>query len=539
MKPLSCRVLIFLGILACLSLGVAHTPTSGAQTKVAIIPFTINADRDLSFLQKGIMDMLASRLAWKGEVDVVPAERVNEAAAAEEGPLSREKALALGRRVGASHVILGSLTVIGESVSLDARILDVDQSEELMSAFKQTRGMDDVIPAVNQFAMDINEKLMGRVVVAEEKPVTEETVRQETVAPAGPRVPGGLALEGQPYNGEGLLQVQRIAIEILGMEGGDIDGDGTAEVVMISREKVHVYKWKGKGLFRFKEFSGGMSSDHIFVSLGDLNGNGRAEIYVTNLSMAGVNSYALEWDGGELKKIIKGEAYFLRVFDHPEKGPILIGQRRSPNYSFMGQVYILKIEGEKLVSQGDLDLPSIKGPKWYTFLNAWNFSVAKFGDTAGHHIVVHDKHEDLRLYGPDGNIEWKSDKHYGGALATIETRSTEQTGAPIIYMPSPSYITDVDKDGTPEVMICQNQAFPDRWLARLRTYKAGELHFLKWDPTGLTVKYTTKKFGGPIVGYQILDLNGDGKEELVLVTVLKTRYIASKGRSQFVVYDLK
>ena len=373
MQPLSCRALIVIGIVLCLILGVADTPTLGAQKKVAIIPFTMNADRDLSFLQKGIMDMFASRLAWKGEVDIVPEERVKEAMAAEEGELNREKALALGRRVGASHVILGSLTVFGESVSMDATILDVAQSEELMSAFKQTRGMDDVIPAVNQFAMDINEKLMGRVVVREESPDMEKAVGQESAAPAGPKVPGGLTLAGQPYNGEGLLQIQRIPIEILGMEGGDIDGDGMAEVAMITRTKVRVYKWKGKGLTLFKELDKGLSAEQLFVSVGDLNGNGRAEIYVTNLSTSGVNSYVLEWDGGDLREIVKGEAYSLRVFDHPGKGPILIGQRRSPNYGFYGQVYVLKIEGEKLVSQGDLQLPTLHGPTWYTFLNTWNF----------------------------------------------------------------------------------------------------------------------------------------------------------------------
>jgi len=268
MKPSSYRVLIVFGIILCLVLGTADTPTLGAQKKVAIIPFTMNADRDLSFLQKGIMDMFASRLAWKGEVDIVPEEQVREAMAAEGGKLNQEKALAVGRRVGASHVILGSLTVFGESVSMDARILDVAQAEEVMSAFKQTRGMDDVIPAVNQFAMDINEKLMGRVVVREESAFTEKAGEQEPKAPAGPKVPGGLTLEGQPYNGEGLLQIQRIPIEILGMEGGDIDGDGRAEVVMISQRKLRVYKWKGQGLALFKEFNKGLTAEQLFVSVG-------------------------------------------------------------------------------------------------------------------------------------------------------------------------------------------------------------------------------------------------------------------------------
>ena len=50
--------LIALLVTATLFIGYAH---AAQPAKVAIIPFTINADRDLSFLQKGIADMLGSR----------------------------------------------------------------------------------------------------------------------------------------------------------------------------------------------------------------------------------------------------------------------------------------------------------------------------------------------------------------------------------------------------------------------------------------------------------------------------------------------
>ena len=106
--------------------------------------------------------MLASRLAWKGEVQVLEKGQVKRQVAQTEGPMDRAKALEVGRALQADYVIFGSLTVFAESVSLDARILDVPGAEELMTAFKQTKGMDEVIPTVNQFAMDINEKIMGR-----------------------------------------------------------------------------------------------------------------------------------------------------------------------------------------------------------------------------------------------------------------------------------------------------------------------------------------------------------------------------------------
>ena len=47
-------ILIFVGV---------YSQAAEAPKKIAILPFTMNADRDLSFLRKGIVDMLSSRLA--------------------------------------------------------------------------------------------------------------------------------------------------------------------------------------------------------------------------------------------------------------------------------------------------------------------------------------------------------------------------------------------------------------------------------------------------------------------------------------------
>ena len=120
--------------------------------KVAILPFNMNAERDLTFLQEGIMDMLASRLAWKGEVELREKGIVKKKVAQFQGPINKEKAILIGKALEMDYVIIGSLTVFGESVSIDAIILDVEKGEAMVTAFNQSKGMDEVIPTVNQFA---------------------------------------------------------------------------------------------------------------------------------------------------------------------------------------------------------------------------------------------------------------------------------------------------------------------------------------------------------------------------------------------------
>ena len=100
------------------------SPASGFSEepqKLVVLPFTMNSDRDLNFLREGIMDMLSSRLAWKDKLEIIEKGVVKKEFDAVPGPMNEAKALAIGKVLGADYVIFGSLTVFGESVSLDAK----------------------------------------------------------------------------------------------------------------------------------------------------------------------------------------------------------------------------------------------------------------------------------------------------------------------------------------------------------------------------------------------------------------------------------
>ena len=132
--------------------------------QVAIVPFKVNAEKDLSYLKDGIVDMLSSRLFWEDKVNIINRQTTEKAAAALGGPLNESKARKLGTGLGAEYVLFGSLTVFGNSVSIDARMVDVSGKKETLTFFNQSQGMDQVIPGINLFASDINEKEFGRVI---------------------------------------------------------------------------------------------------------------------------------------------------------------------------------------------------------------------------------------------------------------------------------------------------------------------------------------------------------------------------------------
>jgi TolB-like protein len=511
-------------LLFCLSLFLCIPSYAKDPKKLAILPFTMNADRDLSFLQEGITDMLASRLAWKGEVDVLEKGLVKEAVSRSKGPLNKESALAIGKSLQVDYVILGSLTVFGDSVSIDSKILEVVKGEELVTAFNQAKGMDAVIPTVTQFAQDINEKIMGRVVAGP----APQAVRSE-----GLKGPGGLvAAEGQPFEGKGVSHTQGVRAEIISLDVGDVDGDGRNELVFVSSDTVFVYKWAEKGFVQFRAIKERWATGMIYVSVADLDGNGKAEIYVSNLGDLDVNSFVLEWDGANFRKIAEGQRWFFRVMDMPGKGKVLLGQKRETGGSYMGQVQFLKREGNNFVSTGEVPL--------HRFGNIFNFAFVDFRGTGKVDTVLLDFSDYLRLYEPGTDEQvWKSEDQFGGTYTFMKLQNRQQYTTDYEFIPSPILVTDVDEDGQKEVMVCKNVSTVGRMLGKMQFYSGGSVHFMTRDATGLNTKWSTRRLGGAIVGYRIADVDNDNLPELVIATVVREERMFGNPRSRIIVYDLK
>ena len=140
----------------------------GAVETVAVIPFEMNSSQDLTFLQKGLFSMLSSRLSDAGKVAVLDRETIDQALtrAKSEGlvkeGLTESSAKVLGKQLGVDYVLFGSLTHFGDSVSLDASMVDVKGTNKTLAFFEQSNSMGDVIPLVNTFAGDINTKVFNR-----------------------------------------------------------------------------------------------------------------------------------------------------------------------------------------------------------------------------------------------------------------------------------------------------------------------------------------------------------------------------------------
>jgi len=489
---------------------------------IAVLPFKINAAQDLTFLKEGIMDMLSSRLSWKDKVMVIEKGLVKEKVAEFKGSLNKEIAINIGKSLKADYVILGSVTVFGESVSIDAKILDVAKGEELITAFNQSKGMDEVIPTVNKFAQDINAKIMGGYV---SPPVYAKAPEEVTDLKA-------LIKEKDYFTEEKIAHIFNFRTQIIGLDVADVDGDGKNEVVFIDERTLYIYKLEGGKLVELIKFGGSFRNKYLWLDVADTDNDGKAEIYVNNTLGEGLDSFALKWQNGQLVTLAKGQNWFFRVINFPDKGETLIGQKREMSAGFSPGIYLLNQEGKGFRKGEKLDLP-----RW---ANALNFTIGDITGQGKGEVILLSSADKLELYDSDGEEIWESNENYGGKPTFInDTSGSSPVSREKIFLPSRICLTDIDGDGRNEVVVCKNEQTA-RILAEMRFFTSGRIEFLRWRGTDMATVIKTGQMSKYISDYQVADVDNDGQPELIVAAVKDYSAIKGKGnRSQIVIYELK
>src|SRR5512139_1652050 len=267
----------FRAILLCLLLALILTLPSPSITqtrdpnkvyKVAILPFMIHSEENLDYLREGINDILTSRITVQDRIVVIDRSLV-ERALYEEKPTRLDEAAAtkIGTRVGADYVVLGSITKVGNYISLDARMICLTEEKPPLTAFTQHKGIDDVMVKIGDFAQDIGFKILGRRI---------------TAGRTGEQRPKRGSIEKLGRDSIDFKKSQTFGFEIKGLDIGDVDGDKKNEVVIMDDHNLYVFKYNGEKLSLFQKIEQGNEHNFLTLDVADVNHNGHAEIIVTS-----------------------------------------------------------------------------------------------------------------------------------------------------------------------------------------------------------------------------------------------------------------
>jgi hypothetical protein len=351
---------------------------------------------------------------------------------------------------------------------------------------------------------------------------------------------GFLVAPSAAMPGSGLILGPDFDATMRAVAVGNLLGDGQPAVAVADANRIQIFAVEKGRTFRHL-WTGERSGNNILgLDAADVNGNGRAELFVTNYYGGRLSSYVLEWQGSEMVPVWRDVPLYFRVLA-PQGKPALYVQSMSGDQPFAGPVSRLEWRAGKYHVADALNLP-----RDVFFL--YGMTVGDMFNKGGQQVARIDESNRLVIY-EGGQRRYRSSHRFGGTELYLDFEPLKYSATTAgrmnqeqrqrVYVEGRLQVADVDGDGKNELVLFENTPAPGYLFDDLRVYEKGKLSSLRWNGQFVEVLWESQELEGYIADFMLTSLNGDGALDIVLLVVHPTLLGYGTGRSSLLVYPLQ
>jgi hypothetical protein len=409
---------------------------------------------------------------------------------------------ALWKRLRVSAVLLSKLSLMEKAVQWDVQVVSTVRGDSITLASAEVKG---AAPKVASSVRSGGGGFLGR-----------ESPRIDQVA----------------------LRSQEVPFQARAMAVGELTGDGTLKLAISDGQSVFIYDLEKSGIKQVASVPGLTTDNVIALDAADINGNGAAEIFVTNFTATGLRSYVLEYRDGKFVRIWDGVPMHFRVLEGPDSKPRLYAQAGGTDKALDGPVRQYLWQGNRYAPGPEVPLPK-------AFNAIYGFTLADLDGEGAPKILVLDHLDYLRVFDRAGTEIYRTGDRYGGSEIVLEynpERAGENPRSGIepkrFIVQGRMYYQDILGDGKKQLVLPRNTPSTG-YIFQTRLYDRGKIFGLSWDGVGMQPVWETREMPGYIADYALVDPEGSGDRKLVLLVVQTGMFGTARSRSNVVVLDLR
>jgi outer membrane protein insertion porin family len=232
----------------------ALTPMAWAQTgdqKIVVAPFKVYSQESLPKIQEVLRDTLSQQLKEEG-LALLEAEEIKKAIAGMGATTidSEAQARTLGQRLKATSVVFGSFSKVGNHVSIEAKLVDVQGAKKTEVLLADEEGIENLATPLNKIRQQLAVHLLSKAVIAEVRVKGNDRIEAAAVKAVAKSAKGEVLRPAQVRDDVKAIYQMGYFEEV---QAEDEDGPGGKILTFVVQEKPSVQEVHIKGTKKIKE----------------------------------------------------------------------------------------------------------------------------------------------------------------------------------------------------------------------------------------------------------------------------------------------